>query len=122
LYGDLFRTDDANLRKYLDKSWLEKMFQEYKVKIIEKKWELLNGSLDAEWIASLAQTVNNMLALKKEAVLWAQTIEKDYDENWNIIYRIPWFLTDSVANLVKWAEKLWDWEVWAGTQYIASAW
>ena len=122
LYGDLFRTDDANLRKYLDKSWLEKMFQEYKVKIIEKKWELLNGSLDAEWIASLAQTVNNMLALKKEAVLWAQTIEKDYDENWNIIYRIPWFLTGSVANLVKWAEKLWDWEVWAGTQYIASAW
>jgi hypothetical protein len=60
--------------------------------------------------------------LKKEAVLWAQTIEKDYDENWNIIYRIPWFLTGSVANLVKWAEKLWDWEVWAWTQYIASAW
>ena len=122
LYGDLFRTDAANLRKYLDKSWLEKMFQEYKVKIIEKKWELLNGSLDAEWIASLAQTVNNMLALKKEAVLWAQTIEKDYDENWNFFYRIPWFLSGSVANLVKWAEKLWDWEVWAWTQYLLSAW
>ena len=122
LYGDLFRTDDANLRKYLDKSWLEKMFQEYKVKIIEKKWELLNGSLDAEWTASLAQTINNMLALKKEAVLWAQTIEKDYDENWNFFYRIPWFLSGSVANLVKWAEKLWDWEVWAWTQYLLSAW
>ncbi len=122
LYGDLFRTDDANLRKYLDKSWLEKMFQESKAKIIEKKWELLNGSLDAEWIASLAQTINNMLAIKKEAVLWAQTIEKDYDENWNFFYRIPWFLSGSVANFVKWAEKLWDWEVWAWTQYLLSAW
>ena len=63
-----------------------------------------------------------MLALKKEAVLWAQTIEKDYDENWNFFYRIPWFLSGSVANLVKWAEKLWDWEVWAWTQYLLSAW
>ena len=33
LYGDLLRTHDANLRKYLDKSWLEKMFQEYKVMV-----------------------------------------------------------------------------------------
>ena len=122
IYGDLFRTDDADLRKYLDKSWLEKVFQEYKTKIAEKKWELLNWRLDPEGIAALAKTINNMLALKKEAVLWSQTIEKDYDENGNIIYRIPWFLADSIGNLVKWAEKLWNWELWAWAQYIASAW
>ena len=121
IYWDLFRTDDANLRKYLDNSWLEKVFQEYKIKIAEKKWELLSWRLDAEWIAALAETINNMLALKKEAVLWSQTIEKDYDENGNIIYRVPWFLTDSIGNLVKWAEKLWNWER-SWVQYIASAW
>ena len=122
IYWDLFRTDDADLRKYLDKSWLEKVFQEYKTKIAEKKWELLSWKLDAEWVAALAETINNMLALKKEAVLWAQTIEKDYDENGNIIYRIPWFLVGSISNLVKWAEKLWNWELWAWAQYLASAW
>lgn len=122
IYWDLFRTDDADLRRYLDKSWLEKVFQEYKTKIAEKKWELLSWRLDAEWVAALAETINNMLALKKEAILWSQTIEKDFDENGNIIYRIPWFLAGSLRNLVKWAEKLWNRELWAWAQYLASAW
>ena len=121
-YWDLFNTDAANLRKYLKKSGLEKVFQEYKTKITEMKWELLAWRLSNEKIAALSQSINSMLALKKEAILWANTIEKDYDENWNFIYRIPWFLSDSIWNIGKSMEKLYNWELWAWAEYLASAW
>ena len=121
IYWDLFRMGDANLREYLEKSWLDKLFQEYKVKIAEAKDELLKWNLDSEKIAALGKSINNMLALKKEAILWANTIEKDVDENWNVIYRIPWFLKDSVVNLVEWGKKLWDWEWLTWTEYIFSS-
>lgn len=122
LYWDLFRTNDANLRKYLDNSKLMEVFEEYKKVISDSKRELLAWRLSSEKIAALAESINEMLALKKEAVLWAQTIERDYDENWNIIYRIPWFLKDSIANLGKGICKLKDWEIWSWTNYLASAW
>jgi hypothetical protein len=41
LYGDLFRTNDANLRKYLDNSKLMEVFEEYKKVIRDSKRELL---------------------------------------------------------------------------------
>lgn len=121
IYWDLFRMGDANLREYLEKSWLDKLFQEYKIKILEMKGQLLNWNLSPEKIAALWNSINNMLALKKEAILWANTIEKDVDENWNVIYRIPWFLKDSVVNLVEWGKKLWDWEWLTWTEYIFSS-
>lgn len=124
IYGDLFKTGDSNLREYLEKSWLDKMFQSYKQILLEKKQELIDWKLSNEDKIALAESINTMLALKKEAELWQFTIEKDYDENGNIIYRIPWFLSWSVKNLVKWVTKLihQEWEEWLAYTFSSTLW
>ena len=122
IYWDLLWSDDSHLREYLDKSWLDKVFQSYKQIILQKKLELQEWKLSNEDKIALAETINNMLALKKEAVLWSQTIEKDYDENGNIIYRIPWFVVWSIKNLGKWIEKLCHKEFLPWAEYLLSAW
>lgn len=69
-YGDLLRmTDDPNIREYLNNAGLVKVFEEYKVKINEKKIALKEGKLSNEEIYALSDTINNMLALKKEVIL-----------------------------------------------------
>ncbi len=120
IYEDLLRGGDSNLREYLEKSWLDKMFESYKQILLAKKQELLSGKLSNEDKIALSESINAMLALKKEAELWKVTIEKDYDENGNIIYRIPWFLVWSVKNLCKWVNKLIHGEWIEGPKYIAS--
>lgn len=122
IYEDLFWLDDSHLRKYLDKSWLEKIFREYKQIIEQKKLELQWWKLSNEDKIALAESINAMLALKKEAVLWSQTIEKDYDENWNPIFRIPWFLRWSVKNLWESVKKLCHKEFGSSAEYLLSAW
>lgn len=122
IYWDLRWTEDSHLREYLNKSWLDKVFQSYKQTILQKKLELKEWKLSNEDKIALAESINAMLALKKEAVLWSQTIEKDYDENGNIIYRIPGFLVWSIKNLVKWLGKLIHGEFLDGLNYITSAW
>ncbi len=123
IYWDLRWSEDSHLREYLDKSWLEKVFQSYKQTILQKKLELKEWKLSNEDKIALAESINAMLALKKEAVIWSQTIEKDYDENGNIIYRIPGFLAWSISNLCKWVWKLFThWEFLDGLNYITSAW
>ena len=122
IYWDLRWTEDSHLREYLDKSWLDKVFQSYKQTILQKKLELQEWKLSNEDKIALAESINAMLALKKEAALWSQTIEKDYDENGNIIYRVPGFLVWSIKNLVKWVGKLIHGEFLDGLNYITSAW
>ena len=122
IYWDLFRCGDANLREYLNKSWLDKVFESYKQIMLQKKSELAEWKLSNDKKIELAETVNAMLALKKEVQLWKFTIERDYDEYWNLIYRIPWFLCWSVKNLYKWVTKLIGGEWWAWLAYIWSAW
>lgn len=114
IYWDLFRSGDANMREYLEKSWLDKMFMSYKQILAEKKDALINWQLNNEDKIALAESINGMLALKKEAELWEMTIEKDYDEYGNIVYRIPGFLSWSVKNLYKWVCKLChgEWKEW----------
>ena len=114
IYGDLFRSGGANMREYLEKSWLDKLFMSYKQILAEKKDALINGQLNNEDKIALAESINGMLALKKEAELWEMTIEKDYDEYGNILYRIPGFLSWSVKNLYKWVCKLChgEWKEW----------
>ena len=131
IYRDLFRwtklwdilgDDEVALKEYLNKSWLEKVFREYTQTITQKKLELQWWKLSNEDKIALAESINAMLALKKEAVLWSQTIEKDYDENWKIIYRIPWFLVWSINNLCKSVGKLRHGEFLSGLDYMVSAW
>lgn len=121
IYGDLFRSGGANMREYLEKSWLDKIFQSYKQIISEKQQALANGQLSNEDKIALSEALNGMLALKKEAELWEATIERDYDEYGNIIYRIPWFLSWSVKNLRIWVNKLihGEWKEWL--EYVTSS-
>ena len=98
-YGDLFASDDSALREYREKSWLDEVFNTYKTDIMKNKAAMDRGELTEEQIKALAESVNNMLALKKEAILWRNTIQRDRDEHGNIIFRIPWFLRDSFQNL-----------------------
>lgn len=121
IYWDLFRSGDANLRDYLDKSWLDKVFREYQQIIRQKKSELETWNLSNDDKIALAESINAMFALKKEALMWMQTIEKDYDENGNIIFRIPWFLYWSVKNLVKAVWKLLHWDFMSWLNYLTSA-
>lgn len=122
IYGDLLRmTDDPNIREYVNNAGLLKVFEEFKTKITEKKRALQEGHLSNEEIYALSDMINAMLALKKEVMLWAATIERDYDENGNIIYRIPWFLADSILNLKTAYEKFWDGERLSAMNYLASA-
>ena len=125
IYEDLFRGGDSNLREYLEKSWLDKMFESYKQILLAKKQELINGKLSNEDKIALAETINGMLYLKKEAELGQVTIEKDYDEHWNVIRRISWFLTGSVKNLIKWVNKLthgeWgEWLAYVGSGFLGT--
>ena len=122
IYWDLLWTEDSHLREYLNKSWLDKVFQSYKQTILQKKLELQEWKLSNEDKIALAESINAMLALKKEAKLWSQTIEKDYDENGNIIYRIWWFLKWSMKNLNKSVNKLIHWEFLDWLNYLLSAW
>ena len=121
IYWDLFRNGDANLREYLDKSWLDKVFREYQQIIRQKKSELEAWQLSNEDKIALAESINAMFALKKEALMWMQTIEKDYDENGNIIFRIPWFLYWSIKNLIKAVWKLLHWDFMSWLNYLTSA-
>ena len=127
IYEDLTRWGDANLREYLEKSWLDKMFESYKQILLAKKQELISGKLSNDDKIVLSETINAMLALKKEAELWQFTIEKDYDEYGNIIWRIPWFLYWSVKNLIKWVNKLihreWlEWLAYIGSWFLWTWW
>lgn len=122
IYGDLFRTNNANLREYLDKSWLDKLFLSFKKTISDKKQDLIAWRLSNKEKFDLARVINDMLALKKEAEMWRDILEKDYDEYWNIIRRIPWFLKWSVENLCKWMGDLIHWERLEWTSYLFSAW
>jgi hypothetical protein len=45
------------------------MFESYKQILLAKKQELLSGKMSNEDKISLAETINSMLALKKEAEL-----------------------------------------------------
>ncbi len=127
IYWDLIRNWDANMREYLVKSWLDKMFESYKQILLSKKQELENGKLSNEDKIALSESINAMLALKKEAELWQTTLEKDYDEYGNIIYRVPWFLYWSVKNLIKWVWKLihgdwWEWLAYISSWFIWTWW
>ena len=107
IYGYLLNTQDSTIREYLEKSGLEKVLDSYKQKIREAQTKLKEGKLDQNQIFALSDSINNMLALKKEIMLGASTIHKDIDENGNIIYRIPGFCVDSVNNLKRSVESFW---------------
>ena len=121
IYGDLLNTQDSTIREYLEKSGLEKVLDSYKQKIREAQTKLKEGKLDQNQIFALSDSINNMLALKKEIMLGASTIHKDIDENGNIIYRIPGFCVDSVNNLKRSVESFW-WGEWIdASSYLASS-
>lgn len=121
IYGDLLNTQDSTIRKYLEKSGLEKIFDSYKQKIREAQTKLKEWKLDQNQIFALSDSINTMLALKKEIMLGASTIHKDIDENGNIICRIPGFCWDSLGNLKKSVEALWGGEWVEATSYLASS-
>ena len=122
IWGDFLRMGGADLRKYLEKSGLDKMFLSLKQILLEQSNLLKSGKLDNEKKIALAETINSILALKKEAKLWEFTVKQDQDEHWNIIYRIPWFLAWSVKNIYTWICKLWwkEWKEWL--EYLSSWW
>lgn len=101
IYGDLLNTDDAALRKYLDGSGLRLVFESYQKKIAEKKAELQAGTLPPDQIFALSESLNAMLALKKEVMLGADTIQTSIDEHGNTLVRIEGFLRGSLNNLKK---------------------
>ena len=121
IYGDLLNTQDSAIREYLEKSGLEKIFDSYKQKIREAQTKLKEWKLDQNQIFALSDSINNMLALKKEIMLGASTIHKDIDENGNIIYRIPGFCLDSLGNLKRSIEALLGGEWVDAVSYLASA-
>lgn len=121
LYGDLLNTNDAAVRQYFENSGLEKVLDSYKQKIREAQTKLKEGKLDQNQIFALSDSINNMLAFKKEIMIWASTIHKDIDENGNIICRIPGFCSDSLANLKRGVEALWGGEWMEATSYLASS-
>ena len=121
IYWDLLWFDDNYLSEYVNKSWLIKVFQEYKKNILDNKSKLVQKEFkDDEGKINLARYINAMLALKKEAKLWSQTIERDYDENGNIIYRVSWFLKWSIENLVKGGKKIQQWKYTEAGKYLLS--
>ena len=69
IYGDLLNTNDAAVREYLGKSGLEKVLDSYKQKIREAQTKLKEGKLDQNQIFALSDSINNMLALKKEIMI-----------------------------------------------------
>lgn len=101
IYGDLLNTDDAAIRKYLDGSGLRLVFESYQKKIAEKKAELQAGTLPPDQIFALSESLNAMLALKKEVMLGADTIQTSIDEHGNTLVRIEGFLRGSLNNLKK---------------------
>ena len=119
-YWDLFSSDDSALREYWEKSWLDEVFQRYKTEIMTAKTQLDSWTLDADKIKALAESVNNMLALKKEAILWRNCIIRDRDEHGNFILRIPWFMADSFKNLWKSMSKFASWEFMDALSYFTS--
>ena len=121
IYGDLLNTQDSAIREYLEKSGLEKIFDSYKQKIREAQTKLKEWKLDQNQIFALSDSINNMLALKKEIMLGASTIHKDIDENGNVIYRIPGFCLDSLGNLKRSIEALWGGEWVDAASYLASS-
>lgn len=121
IYGDLLNTDDAALRKYLDGSGLRLVFESYQKKIAEKKAELQAGTLPPDQIFALSESLNAMLALKKEVMLGADTIQTSIDEHGNTLVRIEGFLRGSLNNLKKAWAKLRNGEWLEATTYLGSA-
>lgn len=88
-YGDLLGTEDSALRKYLDQAGLREALLKMKQELLTAKEKLSKGELNTDQILGVAETINNLLALKKEAILGRNTIKQDIDENGNIVTRIP---------------------------------
>ena len=121
IYGDLLNTNDAAVREYLGKSGLEKVLDSYKQKIREAQTKLKEGKLDQNQIFALSDSINNMLALKKEIMIWSSTIQKDIDENGNVVCRIPGFCVDSLSNLKRGVESLFGGERMDAASYLSSS-
>lgn len=117
-YGDLLGTEDSALRKYLDQAWLREAFLKMKQELLTAKEKLSKGELNTDQILGVAETINNLLALKKEALLGRNTIKQDIDENGNIVMRIPGFLGDTWTNTLKSCSKFAEGKRMEGSSYL----
>lgn len=108
----------AALREYIEKASIKPAFEEYKKSIDNYKEKLQKGELSNEDKYLLASQINNMIALKKEAILWEHTIKVDWEKNGDITCRIPWLFGWAWKNIVKWFEKIWHWKIREGASYI----
>ena len=115
MYGDLFATDSSCLREYIEKSGLHEILRGSQTFLQQQKQRLANWEeIPTEELKATAQVMNDLLALKKECFLGQMTIQKDIDENWNMIYRVPGFLLGSIKNLWKSLKQVYNWEYLSG--------
>lgn len=130
IYGNLFASGDSFIREYFSKAGMENAFNTIKQVIRGKQTELKNWNLTLEKAKALASTINNLLAMKKEIILGANTLEREEDENGNLLYRIPGFATGSWSNFLKGFSQLvgWDWimdrleGVWGMFSWLLGVW
>lgn len=89
-----------------------------KQELLTAKEKLSKGELNTDQILGVAETINNLLALKKEALLGRNTIKQDIDENGNIVMRIPGFLGDTWTNTLKSCSKFAEGKRMEGSSYL----
>lgn len=112
----LWTSDDPNIKKYIEKGWIIGMISDFRTVLWEWKQKLERWELSPDKIKELAWKINDLLALKKEIILWAWTI---WMEDENIVFKWVEWIYWSVCNLYKWVDKIVNWDILEWLAYIA---
>lgn len=108
-------SDNPEIKQYIQKGWLVNEILNFRSVLAKWKTDLTSGNLKPEEVKEIAWGINNMIALKKEIILWAWTI---WMEDGNIVFSWVKFIYWSVKNIWEWAKKILNWQVVEWLEYI----
>ena len=113
----LWTSDNPEIKKYIQKGWLMELISNFRNVLSGDKQKIDSWEISTEEIREIAWRINDLLALKKEIILWAWTI---WMEDWNIIFKWYEWIYWSLKNLYKWVKKLSQWDLLGCLEFMAS--
>lgn len=115
-YSELFNTAWINKETFIENSWLEELFGGLKKSIKFYQTKIKAWNISKEEYAEFKNLTNQYFAMKKEMVIWSQTLQEiNKDWKWR---RVAWFLRWCLGNLWKSIEKFYNWNVWEWFKYL----
>lgn len=113
-YSYLFNTAWINKETFIENSWLEELFWWLKSAITSYQTKINSWSITSQEYAEFKNLTNQYFAMKKEMVIWSQTLQS-INEWW--VWR-SWFLWWCLGNLWKSIENFIEWDFGDWFKYL----